>query len=80
MKQKIEKFNVKVHPCALVEPAPIRLEVNFNGKSYSLHFYVNDVGRYVALCNTVGCQDAYGESANWWMAANECMNKVLKRK
>lgn len=78
MNRKFQNLKVEVHCCALKEPTPGHLEVVFNEKSYRFHFYINDVGRYVALCNTVGCDDFYGEGANWWLAVNACMSKILK--
>ena len=77
MKQKTQTIKVEVHPCALKEPCPKQLDIRFNGKSYLFHFYINDVGRYVALCNIVGCSEFHGEGANWWIAAKECMYKIL---
>lgn len=78
--QEMVAFVHKSHPCDLEEPAPDNLTITFNNKAYSFHFYVNRSGRYVALTNTIGYQDIHGEGANWWMAANECMSKILKRK
>lgn len=75
MKRTTQNIKVEVHCCALKEPCPVGLEIAFNGKSYRFHFYINDVGRYVALC-----QNFHGEGANWWMAANECMGKILPLK
>ncbi len=80
MRAKTQNIKVEVHPCALQEPTPQGLEITFNGKSYHFHFYIDTCGRYVALCNNVGCQDAYGEGANWWYAVNECMHKVLQKR
>ena len=74
---KMEAFMYERHLCALEEPAPETLNIQFNGKSYSFHFYINVHGRYVALCSTVGCECVHGEGANWWMAAQECMSRIL---
>jgi hypothetical protein len=79
LKGKLRTFKYEEHPCAYKEPCPGHLEIKLGeNKSFLFHFYINDVGRYVALSNTVGCQDFYGEGATWWMAANECMEKILK--
>lgn len=75
---KTETFIYKVHPCALTEPVPDTLSISFNNKSYSFHFYINSRGRYVALCNASGCENFHGEGANWWLAAQSCMNKILE--
>jgi hypothetical protein len=52
------------------------IEIHFNGEAYMFHLYYNNYKRYVALCNTVGCSDHYGEGADWWSAVNECMSKI----
>ena len=78
MAERIRSFKYTEHPCHLQEPTPRRLEIHFNGKVYSFHPYINDVGRYVVLCNTVGCDKFHGEGANWWFAVNDCMTKILQ--
>lgn len=76
---KVEAFTYERHPCALEEPAPETLSIKFNEKVYAFHFYINTHGRYVALSNSVGCDGVHGEGANWWMAAQECMSRILKK-
>lgn len=46
---------------------------------WNFHFYINDVGRYVALCNTVGGDGIYGEGHNFLAAAFECMTKLARK-
>lgn len=78
MKRKTQTIKIEVHPCALKEPCPQTLEISFNNKGYFFHFYINEWGRYVAISNTVGCQEFYGEGANWWWAAQACMEKIMR--
>lgn len=77
-KKRIPTYKVELAKRAL--KAPSTVAVAYNGLEYNFHFYVNDVKRYVALCNTVGGHDLYGEGHTWWAAMNVCMEKVMERK
>lgn len=69
-------FIHKRHPCDLEDPAPDQLQISFNGNICMISFYVNKEGRYVARSSG----GIFGEGANWWMAANDCMTKILEKK
>jgi hypothetical protein len=73
-----ETFEYQRHPCALPGDVPDTVEITIDGAWYSFHLYLNTRGRFVALCNTVGCDHAYGEGPNWWVAVSECAHKVLR--
>lgn len=77
---KYKNFKYKPHPCELKEKCPDKFEMSFSGKTYMFHFYINSYGRYVALCNTYGCENFHGEGAHWFAAASQCMERILKKK
>lgn len=48
-------------------------------RAYMFHFYKNKFGRFVALCATVGCEDAFGEGSTWWSAQANCLEKLMNQ-
>lgn len=68
-------MKINKHPAGLKKPHPQSLEINFSGENYRFHFYINEYGRYVALC--AGRSDVFGEGHHWWEAAQQCMLKIL---
>ena len=75
-----KKIPYKVEIAKQSLKAPRTAAISFNGLEYNFHFYVNEYKRYVALCNTVGGHDLYGECNTWWAAMNICMEKIMQRK
>lgn len=58
---------------------PKLVDIHIGDKAYMFHFYKNENGRYVALSNTVGCYEEYGEGYSWWAALSECMAKLINK-
>lgn len=60
---------------------PPKVEIRINNSIYSFDFYQatwTDSIRYVAICNTVGCDGVYGEGLGYHNAAFDCFTKLVE--
>ena len=70
-KEIIKKITSTIKSC------PKKVHIEFDGQRYNFYFYVNENGRIVALSNTVGCQNLFGEGHTWWSAIDNFMFRFL---
>lgn len=62
---------------------PPKVEIAINDSVYSFSFYQatwtdQNKARYVAICNTAGCNDVYGEGLGYHRAAFDCFTKLVE--
>ena len=54
-------------------------QATWTGKNYTNQVGLKYDARYMAHCNTVGCQEVFGEGLGWQRDFSDCLQKLVDK-